>query len=393
MKDMNERGLNMNIAILGFGTIGSGVLEISEKMEQIEVVSILDLPQNKDKSKLITSDIKDILENKQIEAVVETMGGLHPAYEFITQCLKHKKHVITANKAVVAKYLDQFLQLAKENDVQFLFEASVGGGIPFLASILKAKRVDALDHFYGIFNGTSNFILDAMFKEEKNFADVLKIAQELGYAEADPKADVEGYDVLNKVLISSALAFDTYVEASDIPTYALNTITLDDVRYLKAKGKCVKYIGEGQVIENQFEGFVMPNIFDSSSVEANISTNFNIITIHGDSIGDLKFYGQGAGKLATANAIVQDIVDIQTKCTYGINIHKTLLYNKEMLHNEYVIRANTKINDTRLAHIDCFENQYYMYTKSITTKQMQELVETISALDTNAFVAKIANFN
>ena len=200
----------MKIAILGFGTVGSGVYEIAKTLKNIEVKKVLE----KDLSKIniATDNYDEIINDKEIELVVECMGGLHPAYEFIMQALKSKKSVVSANKAVIAKYLDEFLEAAKENNVEFRFEASVGGGIPCLAGIQKIRRVENIDKFYGIFNGTSNFILDNMYRFENEFFTTLKTAQELGYAEADPSADIDGYDVTNKVIISSALAYDGFIK-------------------------------------------------------------------------------------------------------------------------------------------------------------------------------------
>ena len=183
----------MKIAILGFGTVGSGVYEIAKSLKNIEVKKVLE----KDLSKIniATDNYDEIINDKEIELVVECMGGLHPAYEFIMKALQNKKSVVSANKAVIAKYLDEFLKTAKENNVEFRFEASVGGGIPCLAGIQKIRRVENIDKFYGIFNGTSNFILDNMYRFENEFFTTLKTAQELGYAEADPSADIDGYDV------------------------------------------------------------------------------------------------------------------------------------------------------------------------------------------------------
>ncbi|NBK97314.1 MAG: homoserine dehydrogenase, partial [Erysipelotrichia bacterium] len=247
----------MNVAILGFGTIGSGVYEIiknyhSSFLNDVHVTRVLDLPQNKDKLDIITSDINDIVKDPSIDLVVETLGGLHPAYEFIMAALQNKKHVVSANKAVVAAYLQEFITEAKKQGVHFLFEASVGGGIPWLASLQKARRVDNIDFFYGIFNGTSNFILDHMYMYDKDFNDALKLAQDLGYAEANPSADIDGYDVQNKVVISSALAFDTYIDMKQFPCFSMAKISIDDIHYLKAQGKSVKYIGEAQLLDGYY---------------------------------------------------------------------------------------------------------------------------------------------
>ena len=212
----------MKIAILGFGTVGSGVYEIAKTLKNIEVKKVLE----KDLSKIdiATDNYDEIINDKEIELIVECMGGLHPAYEFIMKALQNKKSVVSANKAVIAKYLDEFLQAAKENNVEFRFEASVGGGIPCLAGIQKIHRVENIDKFYGIFNGTSNFILDNMYRFENEFVTSLKTAQKLGYAEADPSADIDGYDVTNKVIISFALAYDGFIK-NEFPCFTMKNIT------------------------------------------------------------------------------------------------------------------------------------------------------------------------
>ncbi len=388
----------MNVAILGFGTIGSGVYEIisdiSKKINDIHVVSILDLPQNKDKLSIITSDIHDIVNCDEIDLVVETMGGIHPAYEFIMACLNAKKHVVTANKAVVAKHLQEFLSIANENGVNFLFEASVGGGIPWLASVSKASRIDEVDRFYGIFNGTSNFILDYMNTYQKDFNDALTLAQELGYAEANPSADIDGYDVQNKVCISSNLAFNSAVNMDEFTIYSMANISFDDIQYLKESGCMIKYIGEAQRINNIYEAFVMPNIFKASSVEANISTNFNIATLHGETIGDLKFYGQGAGKLATANAIVQDILDIQSGCNNVVISESTeLTHSDTLLSNQFMIRTNNAVEmSSIIENIDIYKDNYYITTKFMTTRDFKANFYDIINSDKKVLIAKIANF-
>ena len=302
----------MKVAILGYGTVGSGVYEIitngkSEELKNIEVKSVF--ARSRDKMHLATDDINEIINDNEISVVVECLGGLNPAYEFIKRSLESGKHVVTANKAVAAKYLDEFVSLAKENNVKFIFEASVGGGIPWLVNLERTRRVDEINRVYGIFNGTSNYILDNMYRNEQEFDSTLKTAQDLGYAEADPSADIDGGDVINKIILSNALAFDIHIEPN-FPTYSMRNITKNDIDYLKKYDYAVKYIGETNVADGKYETSVMLSIFDKGSQEAAVELNNNIITLDGSFIGELKFYGQGTGKLPTGNAIVQDIVDI-----------------------------------------------------------------------------------
>ena len=385
----------MNIAILGFGTIGGGVHEIINVRGDIgtkaKVVKILDLPQNKDKSELIVCDIKEIVEDETIDLVVETMGGLHPAHEFILLALQHGKHVVTANKAVVAAYLDEFTQAAHEHQVAFRYEASTGGGIPWLQSILKAKRIDRIDSFYGIFNGTTNYILCDMLNKEKEFDESLKDAQALGYAERDPSADIDGYDVTNKVVISCALAFNTYIDAALIPVYSMKNITFDDIRYLKAKGLALKYVGDASIKAQTYDASIMPNIFKMNSVEANIPDNYNICTLHGETIGELKFYGQGAGKLPTANAIVQDILDIQEGTgDYGIDLTHAYAYDENAMH-AYLIRTDNDIEDG-MGDKESYQGHTYLFTKVMANKEIRDFFATIQAKDEKALLAKIKDY-
>ena len=384
----------MNIAILGFGTIGGGVYEIVNKRKSTnlmdcQVVKILDLPKNKDKLDIIVCDIKDISEDPTIDVVVETMGGIHPAYDFIMECLNHKKHVVTANKAVVAAHMEDFLRVAKENNVEFRFEASTGGGIPWLASIQKARRIDKITSFYGIFNGTTNYILDSMNTQNKGFNEALQAAQKLGYAEANPSADIDGYDVQNKVVISSALSFDAKVNMKDFPCFSMATITYDDIQYVKSKGMMIKYIGEATVEDEGYEAFVMPNVIPMTSLEANIPSNFNIVTLFGATIGELKFYGQGAGKLPTANAIVEDILDIKEGISYGkVNLDTVIPYNDSLLKHQYLIRTNKKYDNRMVAHVDSVGANFYITTKPITTKDFMGFANVVMEENAQAMIAK-----
>ena len=362
----------MKIAILGFGTVGSGVYEIAKALKNIEVKKVLE----KDLSKIdiATDNYDEIINDKEIELVVECMGGLHPAYEFIMQALKSKKPVVSANKAVIAKYLDEFLQAAKENNVEFRFEASVGGGIPCLAGIQKIRRVENIDKFYGIFNGTSNFILDNMYRFENEFFTTLKTAQELGYAEADPSADIDGYDVTNKVIISFALAYDGFIK-NEFPCFTMRNITKEDILYFKKNGLIAKYIGEATTVGNEYEASVMLNLFPTNALEGNVLSNYNIVTVQSHTMGEVKFYGQGAGKLPTANAIIQDILDIQANISFNpISIEKKYSYSAKLFKHRYVLRSNEELKG-EFDKIEKDGNNFYHYTKEITQADLLKVIE------------------
>ena len=362
----------MKIAILGFGTVGSGVYEIAKTLKNIEVKKVLEKDLNK--INIATDNYDEIINDKEIELVVECMGGLHPAYEFIMQALKSKKSVVSANKAVIAKYLDEFLQAAKENNVEFRFEASVGGGIPCLAGIQKVRRVENIDKFYGIFNGTSNFILDNMYRFENEFFTTLKTAQELGYAEADPSADIDGYDVTNKVIISAALAYDGFIK-NEFPCFTMRNITKEDILYFKKNALIAKYIGEATTVGNEYEASVMLNLFPTNALEGNVLSNYNIVTIQSHTMGEVKFYGQGAGKLPTANAIIQDILDIQANISFNpISIEKKYSYSAKLFKHRYVLRSNEELKG-EFDKIEKDGNNFYHYTKEITQADLLKVIE------------------
>lgn len=370
----------MKIAILGFGTVGSGVYEISKISKNIEVKKVLE--KDLTKIDIATDNYDEIINDKEIELVVECMGGLHPAYEFIIKALQNKKHVVSANKAVIAKYLDEFLKVAQENNVDFRFEASVGGGIPCLAGIQKIRRVENIDKFYGIFNGTSNFILDNMYRFENEFFTTLKTAQELGYAEADPSADIDGYDVTNKVIISFALAYDGFIK-NEFPCFTLRNITKEDILYFKKQGFIAKYIGEAITKDDLYEASVMLNLFPVNALEGNVLSNYNIVTVKSHTMGEVKFYGQGAGKLPTANAIVQDIFDIIDNINYHkVNIEKEYKYSSNLLKHKYVLRFNEKVESEKIEKIDNDNGRYYCYTKEITQKELLDLIGSSDCLVT-----------
>lgn len=362
----------MKIAILGFGIIGSGVYEIARTLKNIEVKKVFE----KDLSKIdiATDSYDEIINDKEIELVVECMGGLHPAYEFIMKALQNKKSVVSANKAVIAKYLDEFLNTSRENKVKFRFEASVGGGVPCLAGIQKIRRVENIDKFYGIFNGTSNFILDNMYRFENEFFTTLKTAQELRYAEVDPSADLDGYDVTNKIIISFALAYDGFIK-NDFPCFTMRNIIKEDILYFKKQGFVAKYIGEATVKGNEYEASVMLNLFSINTLEANVLSNYNIVTVKSHTMGEIKFYGQGAGKLPTANAIIQDILDIQAKISFNlISIEKKYTCSSNLFKYKYIIRSNEELKGN-FERIDRDGNNFYHYTKEITQADLLKLVE------------------
>lgn len=310
----------MKIAIMGYGVVGSGVGEIISTSreslkkrcgEDIEIASILDLRDFPDsRFKCFTKDFNDILNNDEIGLVVEVMGGTKPAYEFTKQLLLHGKHVVTSNKELVAKHGTELLKIAKDNNLNYLFEASVGGGIPIIRPLYSSLVSNELTDIIGILNGTTNYILTQMIKEGKSFETALAGAQENGYAEKDPTADVEGFDTCRKIAILTSLAFGKFVNSEDIQTEGITNITLEDVEYASEFGGVIKLVGMSKRAENGAYARVCPVILKKDHPLAGIDDVFNGILVKGDALGDVMFYGRGAGSLPTASAVVSDVVDI-----------------------------------------------------------------------------------
>ncbi|MBP3894653.1 MAG: homoserine dehydrogenase [Atopobiaceae bacterium] len=327
----------MKIAILGYGTVGRGVDRIVKGLDDIEVTRILELPDRCEGPRM-TSDYTKIVDDPQIEAVLECMGGLEPAHTFIMQALQAGKSVVTSNKAVVAAYFDEFARTADEHGASLLIEATCGGGIPWIASIEKVRRIDEVSCLSGIMNGTTNFIVDAMIKNGADFAETLARAQELGYAEADPSADIDGIDVKNKTRIAVGVAFDTAC-VEDIPVTGIRTITKADLDLFAAHGRTVKLLGRAVQWEGRYAASVEPVALPSRSLEANVPSNFNIVSLEGATVGPLKFYGQGAGSLPTGNAMVQDVIDLAAGRRPKYDFSRGLAYDPALLAGDYVLRT------------------------------------------------------
>lgn len=307
---------------MGYGTVGSGVAEViannhesivkKSSQPELEVKYILDLrdfPGDVNEKKMI-KDFNIILNDPEVVVVVETMGGLHPAYEFVSSCLSAGKSVVTSNKELVAAKGDELLKIAKDKNVNFLFEASVGGGIPIIRPISQCLAANRIDEIAGILNGTTNFILTMMIDKNMSFEDALKLAQDNGYAEKDPTADVEGHDACRKICILAALCFGKHVYPKDVHTEGITKITLTDVEYVRSWGGVIKLIARAsRVGEDKISAIVSPALVKNSSQLAGVNDVFNAILVRGDATGDVVFYGKGAGKLPTASAVVADILD------------------------------------------------------------------------------------
>lgn len=311
----------VKIAILGFGTVGSGVAEVIMKnantiaanaADKIEVKYILDLREFPDSpfADRVIHDFSVIENDPEVQVVVETMGGLKPAYDFTRRCLMRGKHVVTSNKEMVAQYGAELLALAHEKNLNYLFEASVGGGIPIIRPLSQCLAANELVEICGILNGTTNYILTRMIKSKLSFDQALSEAQEKGYAERDPSADVDGHDACRKMCILSSLAFGRHIYPSQVETRGIRDVTLSDVAYARSGGMVLKLLGRSRKLSDGKVGiFVSPHLVDTECPLASVEDVFNGIMVRGNAIGDVMFYGRGAGKLPTASAVVADVID------------------------------------------------------------------------------------
>ena len=310
----------IKVAVLGYGTVGSGVVEVIEKNKELinkraaaelEVKYILDLrdfPGDPYESKLV-HDVNIIMEDEEVSIVCETMGGVGPAYKFTKMALESGKSVCTSNKELVAKHGPELLQIARAHNCNYLFEASVGGGIPIIRPLNTALTAEKIEAITGILNGTTNYILSKMEKEGADFEDVLKEAQEKGYAERNPEADVEGHDACRKIAILSSLMLGKTVDSEKLYTEGITKITAADFVYAKAMGRSIKLFGMSRNTENETWAMVAPFMISNENPLYMVSGVFNVICVRGNMLGDSMYYGRGAGKLPTASAVVADVVD------------------------------------------------------------------------------------
>jgi len=348
------------VAVLGYGTVGSGVVEVldtnanevaksaGEKIELKYILDLRDFPGDKHESQVV-HDINIILDDPEVDVICETMGGIEPAFTFEKQALSKGKCVCTSNKELVAAHGPELVELAKENGVSYLFEASVGGGIPVLRSINDSLKHEKIDSITGILNGTTNYILTKMDKEGVGFATVLKKAQEKGYAERNPEADVEGYDACRKIAILSSLMSGKHVDYEDIYTEGITHISIEDFEYARALNMAIKLLAMCKRNENGFFTIVAPFLIPYEHPLANVNGVFNAINVHGNMLGDVMFYGKGAGKNATASAVVADVIDmVKHKGKHievNMNSEKAKLTSKDNAVRRFFVRVPESLKD------------------------------------------------
>lgn len=396
----------IKVSVLGYGTVGSGVVEIIKENadlitkrtgEEIQIKSVLDLRDFPEDpvQEMIVHDFEEIKNDSEVQIVVETMGGLHPAYEFVKASLESGKSVCTSNKALVAAYGPELLEIAQNNNVNFLFEASVGGGIPIIRPLKISLAPDEILEISGILNGTTNYILTEMTENGSDFDSVLKDAQDKGYAEKDPTADVEGHDACRKIAILTSLAYGKQLDFEDIYTEGITKITDRDIKYAKKIGAKVKIFGSSKKVGDKVSAMVAPKLITSSHPLYSVDGVFNAILVKGNMVGDVMFYGQGAGKLATASAVVSDVID-EAK---HVNVNMKTLWDHEKLNlmpldevtSKFFVRvkgSKAEVADQivkafgKVTPVDAgFDDEYGFVTEEITEGTYEEATKQVEVIN------------
>ena len=378
----------INIAVMGYGTVGSGVVEvintngariaqrIGDALNVKYVLDIRDFPGDPIQEKVI-HDFETIVSDSDIQIVVEVMGGIEPAYTFVKRSLLAGKCVVTSNKALVAKHGAELLSIAKEKNINFLFEASVGGGIPIIRPLNSSLTADEIEEITGILNGTTNYMLTKMFYEGADYGSVLKEAQEKGYAEFNPEADVEGYDACRKIAILSSLISGQQVDFEDIYCEGITKITVEDMKYAKTMGATIKLLASSKRHGERLGAIVAPCMLYPEHPLYNVNGVFNAIFVHGNVLGDAMFYGSGAGKLPTASAVVSDVVEASKNLNRNVMTmwkeEKLCLEDKSSMKRRFFIRmrgnVEEKIEDIKysfgeveIVKVDGLENEFGFVT-------------------------------
>ena len=395
------------VAIMGYGTVGSGVYDIiktnSDKLsrsangESVDIKYILDIRDFDDhpENELFTKEFNDILNDDEVSVVAEVMGGLHPAYEFTKSLLEAGKSVVTSNKELVATYGTELLEIARGKNVNYFFEASVGGGIPIIRPMHQCLTANNILKIAGILNGTTNYILDQMIRKGKTFETALKDAQNNGFAERNPAADIEGHDACRKIAILASLASGKMIDYNDIDTDGITNITLDDVKYAAAMDSVIKLIGYAQFDENgKVYSIVSPMVIKNSSPLAGVDGVFNAIMVTGDCVGDVMFYGKGAGKLPTASAVVADVVDAvkhsdRSKKIFWEKPTENIMADIDSKKFEYFVRTTDSAENVQKIFGKCefvdniIDNESAFVTSPLTKSEVEEKLAKLSDVVAN----------
>jgi homoserine dehydrogenase len=394
------------IAVLGYGTVGSGVVEVLQTNsdsiakragEEIEVKYVLDLrdfPEDPIQKKIV-HDVDIIINDKEIDVVVEVMGGIEPAFTFVKKALEAGKSVCTSNKALVAAHGPELLDMAKSRKLNFMFEASVGGGIPIIRPLNQSLTADEITQITGILNGTTNYILTKMSRDGSSYEDVLKEAQELGYAERNPEADVEGYDACRKIAILTSLAFGSTVKFEEIYTEGITKISTADFKYAEKLGCVVKLLATSFKKDGKVYAITAPFMIDRTHPLYNVNDVLNGVYVNGNIVGDVMFFGAGAGKLPTASAVVADVVDsVKHKGKNVMTIwsqEKLSLGNAEDVERSFFVRikggedvlekAKESFDAVQIVNADGVTGEFGLVTQEMTEKAFAEAAKNFEVVN------------
>lgn len=383
----------IRVAILGLGTVGYGTYKVIKNQEaemldkigaQVKISKVLVRNLEKaaakvDDPSILTNKWEDIKNDPDINLVIELIGGIHPAKEYILEALRAGKHVVSANKDLIAVHGKELLDAAKENKVDFLFEAAVAGGIPIIRPLKQCLAGNHMSEVMGIVNGTTNFILTKMTQEGMEFSDALALATELGYAEADPTADIEGLDAGRKVAILASVAFNSRVVFDDVYIEGITKISATDIKYAREMGKDIKLLGVARNDEQGIETYVCPMLIPSDHPLSNVNDSYNAVFVHGDAVQDAMFFGRGAGELPTASAVVGDVFDIVRNimagcCTrIGCTCYKELPVKRmEDTVNRHFLRLQVEDRIGVLAEMTAIFAKYQVSVVQIVQKESKK---------------------
>lgn len=378
----------MNIAILGFGTVGYGVYDMASHTENLTVKYVLDLKKHEDITAKSVTDIKEILEDSSVDTVVELIGGENPAYSFIKSALLAGKNVITANKLVISKHYEELTALSKQQNVALRYTAAVGGGIPWLVNLERTLRISRVHRVRGIFNGTTNYILDAMHKDGETFEAALKEAQRLGFAEADPSSDIDGLDTQRKIAISANVAFGVLVNPDEINVFGIRSVSAEAVKDCEEHGYVCKLMAKARNKNGAISVWVEPTFVKKTSSYAAVAQNYNRISYDADHVGRGSFSGFGAGRYPTAYTVVGDCIDVANgvKKAYNSNMRPVHIDNSIVAHRYYV--KTTAENDWLKENTESVW-RHGVLLKPVSVGKMHEMAAEIQKTDPNIFIAGV----
>lgn len=378
----------MNIGLLGFGVVGRGVYDMLAGRDDIRAAWVLCRRDLGELTARTTYEMQDILDDPAVDTVVEVMGGLHPAYEYVAAALRAGKNVVSSNKYLMCRYYDELTALANEHGAALRCTAAVGGGIPWLTNLEKAAHANHISRVWGILNGTTNYIMDAMHGSDADFADVLAQAQALGYAEADPSADIDGLDIQRKLILSANVAFGVSLREADVPVFGIRNVRKADIARFQAHGRTCKLIAAAEQKSGSICAYVEPTLLGHDALEAAVPANFNLISMEGDRMGVQSFFGQGAGRYPTAYNVVQDLVDI----TRGVHAFYTDSFvpavpdNSGVQHRYYV---RTRAALPELAALAEGDWDGAVITQPVPVSRMHALMAQALAQDNESFFAAL----